>query len=77
VRSHYNEQLYVEKLFFFAGTFTKGDPMMMIDALLDMTIGMILGMVVSPIMMKAIKILRQRRKVDRILPEISENQQIS
>jgi hypothetical protein len=50
--------------------------MMMIDALLDMTIGMILGMVASPIMMKAIKILRQRRKVDRILREISENQQI-
>ena len=47
---------------------------MMIDTLLDMTIGMILGMVASPIMMKAIKILRQRRKVDRILREISQNQ---
>jgi len=45
---------------------------MMIDTLLDMTIGMILGMVASPIMMKAIKILRQRRKVDKILREISE-----
>ena len=48
---------------------------MMIDTLLDMTIGMILGMVASPIMMKAIKILRQRRKVDKILREISEDQQ--
>jgi hypothetical protein len=44
---------------------------MMIDTLLGMTIGMILGMV----MMKAIKILRQRRKVDKILREISEDQQ--
>ena len=48
---------------------------MMIDTLLDMTIGMVLGMVASPIMMKAIKILRQRRKVDKILREISEDQQ--
>jgi heme exporter protein D len=48
---------------------------MMIDTLLDMTIGMALGMVASPIMMKAIKILRQRRKVDKILREISEDQQ--
>jgi len=47
---------------------------MMIDTLLDMTIGMILGMIASPIMMKAIKILRQRRKVDKILREISQNQ---
>jgi hypothetical protein len=49
---------------------------MMIDTLLDMLIGMILGMVASPIMMKAIKILRQTRKVDKILREISEDQQI-
>jgi ribosomal protein S17 len=48
---------------------------MMIDTLMDMTIGMILGMVASPIMMRAIKILRQRRKVDKILREISEDQQ--
>ncbi len=49
---------------------------MMIDTLLDMIIGMMLGMIASPIMMKGIKILRQRRKVDRILREISQNQQI-
>jgi len=43
---------------------------MMIDTLLDMIIGTVLGMVANPIMMKAIKILRQRRKVDKILREI-------
>jgi hypothetical protein len=47
---------------------------MMIDTLLDMTIGMILGMIASPIMMKGLKIIRQRRKVDRILREISHEQ---
>jgi hypothetical protein len=47
---------------------------MMIDTLLDMTMGMILGMIASPVMMKAIKIIRQRRKVDRILRQISQEQ---
>jgi hypothetical protein len=47
---------------------------MMIDTLLDMTMGMILGMIASPIMMKGIKVIRQRRKVDRILREISQEQ---
>jgi hypothetical protein len=50
---------------------------MMIDALLDMTIGMMLGMVASPIMIKGIKVIRQRRKVDRILREISQEQRIT
>jgi ribosomal protein S17 len=44
---------------------------MMIDTLLDMTMGMMLGMVASPLMMKGIKVIRQRRKVNRILSEIS------
>ena len=44
---------------------------MMIDTLLDMIMGMILGMVASPLMMKGVNIIRQRRKVDRILREIS------
>jgi len=38
---------------------------------------MILGMITSPLMMKGIKILKQRRRVDRILREISEQQQQS
>jgi hypothetical protein len=40
----------------------------------DMIIGMILGMVASPLMMKAIKSVKQRRKVSRMLREISELQ---
>jgi hypothetical protein len=33
--------------------------------ILDMTIGMILGMVASPIMMKGLKIIRERRNFAR------------
>jgi hypothetical protein len=40
--------------------------------IVDMTIGMVLGMIASPIMMKAIKAIRQRRKVNRILREAAE-----
>jgi len=46
----------------------------MINTLLDMIMGMILGMIASPLMMKGIKIIRQRRKVDRILRQISKEQ---
>lgn len=42
------------------------------DALINMTAGMILGMAVCPIMMKAIKNLRQNIRVNRILREISD-----
>lgn len=42
-----------------------------------MTLGMILGMAVSPLMMKAIKNMRQSRRVNRILREISEIQKAS
>jgi hypothetical protein len=45
-----------------------------VDMLFDMIIGMILGMVASPLMMKAIKSVKQRRKVSRMLHEISELQ---
>ena len=47
---------------------------MMFDMLLDMTMGMILGMAASPFMMKGIKVIRQRRRVSKILREISELQ---
>jgi hypothetical protein len=40
----------------------------------DMIIGMVLGMVASPLMMKAIKSIKQRRKVSRMLHEISDLQ---
>lgn len=42
--------------------------------MLDMTIGMALGMVASPIMMKGIKTIRQRRRVNRILREVAQLQ---
>jgi hypothetical protein len=47
---------------------------MIVDMLFDMTIGMILGMAASPLMMKAIRVIKQRRKVSRMLREISELQ---
>lgn len=37
----------------------------------DMILGMVAGMIASPLMMKGIKILRQRRKMNRLLDEIA------
>jgi preprotein translocase subunit SecF len=37
-----------------------------------MIIGMVLGMVSSPLMMKGIALLRRRRKLDKILHEIAK-----
>jgi hypothetical protein len=48
--------------------------LMMINMFFDMTIGMVLGMVTSPLMMKAIKTIRQRRKVSKMLREVAELQ---
>jgi hypothetical protein len=39
-----------------------------------MILGMILGMVTSPLMMKAIKSIKQRRRVYRMLREVAELQ---
>jgi hypothetical protein len=47
---------------------------MIIDMFFDMTIGMVLGMVASPLMMKAIKSVKQRRKVSKMLHEVAELQ---
>ena len=65
---------YIEftKRHFLLYIFTQNELGLMIDALLDMTIGMIFGMIASPLMMKGIKVIRQRRKVDRILRKISQ-----
>jgi hypothetical protein len=41
----------------------------------DMLLGMILGMVASPLLMKLIRSLRQKRKVDRLLREAAANLQ--
>jgi hypothetical protein len=43
------------------------------DMYFDMRIGMVLGMVASPLMMKAVRSIKQRR-VSRMLHEISDLQ---
>jgi hypothetical protein len=48
------------------------EPIMLGIISFDMTVGMILGMAASPIMMKGIKVIRQKRKLDRMLHEIAE-----
>lgn len=45
---------------------------MIIESIIDMTLGMILGMGASPLMMKLIKTTRQKRKINKLLQEISE-----
>jgi hypothetical protein len=42
--------------------------------MVDMIIGMILGMAASPILMRVFKAIRQRRRVSKLLHEISELQ---
>jgi len=42
-------------------------------SLIDMTLGMILGMALSPLMMRLIKDFRQRIKVNKILKEYVKN----
>jgi hypothetical protein len=42
--------------------------------MLDMLLGMILGMIVSPFMMKLIRSLQQRHKVDKLLREAADLQ---
>jgi hypothetical protein len=42
---------------------------------LDMIIGMALGMAASPLMMKGIKIIRHRRKLNKLFSEIAQVRQ--
>ncbi|HXV46569.1 MAG TPA: hypothetical protein VD736_07850 [Nitrososphaera sp.] len=48
------------------------DPIMLGIISVDMTVGMIVGMAASPVMMKGIRKIRQKRKLDRMLHEIAE-----
>lgn len=41
----------------------------------DMVLGMILGMIASPLLMKLVRSLRQRRKVNRFLREAASDLQ--
>jgi hypothetical protein len=42
---------------------------------LDMIIGMAVGMVASPLMMKGIKIIRHRRKLNKLFSEMAQVRQ--
>ena len=46
---------------------------MILSSMEDMLLGMVLGMVANPLLMKLIKSLRQKRKVDRLLKEAAAN----
>lgn len=48
------------------------EPLMLGVISLDMTVGMILGMAASPLMMKGIKAIGQKRRLHRMLQEIAE-----
>ncbi len=50
-------------------------PILVLGMSLDMIIGMALGMAASPLMMKAIKIIRHRRKLNRLFREIAQVRQ--
>ena len=47
------------------------EPLMLGFVSFDMTVGMIIGMAASPLMMKGIKAIRQRRRLDRMLQEFA------
>ena len=46
---------------------------MLTDSIINMTIGMIVKMAVSPVMMKGIKSIRQSLRVNRILQKIENS----
>lgn len=41
------------------------------SGMFDMILGMMVGMAASPLMMRGIKILRQKRKINKLLNEIA------
>jgi hypothetical protein len=43
--------------------------------MIDLLLGMILGMIVSPFMMKIIKSILQKRRVNRLLREAADHQE--
>jgi hypothetical protein len=61
IKSWVNQNLYFTLLL---------DMDMIGEAIVNMTAGMVLGMALCPIMMKAIKSIRQSIRVNRILKEI-------
>jgi uncharacterized membrane protein YccC len=47
---------------------------MIFSSMVDMLLGMILGMVASPLLMKLTRSLQQKRKVDKLLREAADLQ---
>lgn len=43
----------------------------------DLLIGMIVGMIASPLLMKAVKSLYRKRRIDRLLNEIARNRNVA
>ena len=50
-------------------------PIVVLGMSLDMIIGMALGMAASPLMMKGIKIIRHRRKLNKLFSEMAQVRQ--
>ena len=50
-------------------------PTLVLGMSLDMIIGMALGMAASPLMMKGIKIIRHRRKLNKLFSEMAQVRQ--
>jgi uncharacterized membrane protein YccC len=50
-------------------------PTLVLGMSLDMIIGMALGMAASPLVMKVIKIIRHRRKLNKLFSEMAQVQQ--
>jgi hypothetical protein len=52
-----------------------GSTTLVLGMSLDMIIGMALGMAASPLMMKALKIIRHRRKLNKLFSEMAQLRQ--
>ncbi len=50
-------------------------PILVLGMSLDMIIGMALGMAASPLMMKGVKIIRHRRKLNKLFSEMAQVRQ--
>ena len=50
-------------------------PTLVLGMSLDMIIGMALGMAASPLMMKGIKIIKHRRKLNKLFSEMAQARQ--
>jgi hypothetical protein len=54
---------------------TDASAILVLGMSLDMIIGMAVGMVASPLMMKGIKIIRHRRKLNKLFSEMAQVRQ--